>query len=134
MDTIFYDGQCGLCHRAVRFLVAQDRYGERFRFAALDSRTFRAAFAEQERQKFPDSLIVLTGDSVVLTRSAATVHLLHRLDNRGWRVLGTLLSWVPLRARDALYDSMARIRHRLFAPPAETCPLLPPELRARFLD
>ena len=133
MDTIFYDGQCGLCHRAVRFLLAWDQDGERFRFASLGSQAFQAAFSEQERQEFPDSLIVLTGDGAVLTRSAATVHLLRRLGGL-WRVLGTLLSWVPASARDALYDMIARLRYRLFASPAETCPLLPPELRARFLD
>ncbi|MBI3249023.1 MAG: DUF393 domain-containing protein [Deltaproteobacteria bacterium] len=133
MDTIFYDGQCGFCHRAVRFLLARDRGGERFRFAALDSQAFRAAFSEQERQEFPDSLIVLTDDGAVLTRSTATAHLLRRLGG-GWRVLGTLLSLTPLRARDALYDSIARMRHHLFASPAEACPLLPPELRSRFLD
>ena len=40
--TIFYDGGCGLCHRFVRFALAEDRTGERFRFAPLESRRFAA--------------------------------------------------------------------------------------------
>lgn len=34
VTRVFYDGTCGLCHRAVRFLLAEDRH-ESFRFAAL---------------------------------------------------------------------------------------------------
>ncbi|HZH02738.1 MAG TPA: DCC1-like thiol-disulfide oxidoreductase family protein [Myxococcaceae bacterium] len=33
-DILFYDGGCGLCHRAVRFVLARDPAG-RFRFAPL---------------------------------------------------------------------------------------------------
>jgi predicted DCC family thiol-disulfide oxidoreductase YuxK len=35
--------------------------------------------------------------------------------------------------RDAIYDRIARRRHRLFAAPTEACPLIPPALRSRFL-
>jgi predicted DCC family thiol-disulfide oxidoreductase YuxK len=133
MDTIFYDGQCGLCHRTVRFLLARDHDGERFRFAPLDSQAFRASFSERERQAFPDSLIVYTSDGEALTRSTATLYLLRRLGGV-WRLLGELLSLIPLGMRDTLYDGIARIRHRLFAAPTEACPLIAPELRSRFLD
>ena len=34
-DLLFYDGTCGLCHRAVTFALARDPDGSRFRFAAL---------------------------------------------------------------------------------------------------
>lgn len=133
VDIVFYDGHCGLCHRTVRFLLARDHEGERFRFAPLDSEAFRTAFSEWEQSEFPESLIVRTGAGEVLTRSTASLYLLRRLGGL-WRLLGELLSLVPLGVRDAVYDRVARMRRRLFAAPTEACPLIPPELRSRFLE
>ena len=132
VDTVFYDGHCGLCHRTVRFLLARDKDGERFRFAPLDSEAFRSSFSEHERSGFPESLIVYTSTGEVLTRSTASLYLLWRLGGL-WRLLGEVLLLVPLGLRDALYDRVARMRRRLFAAPTEACPLTPPELRSRFL-
>ena len=133
VDTVFYDGHCGLCHRTVRFLLARDKDGVRFRFAPLDSEAFRAAFSERERSEFPESLIVHTGTGEVLTRSNASLYLLQRLGGV-WRLLGAMLRLFPVRLRDAVYDKIARMRRRLFAAPTEACPLVPPELRSRFLQ
>ncbi|MBI3758117.1 MAG: DUF393 domain-containing protein [Deltaproteobacteria bacterium] len=132
-DTIFYDGHCGLCHRTVRLLLAKDHGGERFRFAPLESNAFAAAVPEAQRQALPDSLIVLTGAGSLFTRSAAVIYLLRRLGGR-WRVLGEVLAYIPMTLRDIGYDSVAGIRYRLFSPPAQACPLIPPELQGRFLS
>lgn len=132
VDTVFYDGHCGLCHRTVRFLLVRDQNGTRFRFASLDSETFRVSFSERERSKLPESLIVCTSAGEVLTRSTASLYLLRRLGGL-WRLLGRLLALVPVGVRDAVYDRIARMRHHLFAPPTDACPLIPPELRSRFL-
>jgi predicted DCC family thiol-disulfide oxidoreductase YuxK len=43
-------------------------------------------------------------------------------------------SAVPLRVLDAAYDGIAKIRHRIFATPADACPILPARLRERFDD
>ena len=40
-EIIFYDGHCGLCHAAVRFVVARDDREEGFVFAPLGGETFR---------------------------------------------------------------------------------------------
>src|SRR5262249_21391567 len=45
-DTIFFDGRCGFCARAVRFVLAEDRAGTAFRFAPLDGEAFRMATPE----------------------------------------------------------------------------------------
>jgi predicted DCC family thiol-disulfide oxidoreductase YuxK len=132
-ELVFYDGHCGLCHRAVRFILAEDRSGEAFRFAPLDSDTFRTALAESARATLPDSLVVQTTDGTILTRSAAVLHVLQCLGGL-WRVLGSVLNLLPLTLRDRLYDSIARIRHRLFLAPSEVCPVIPGHLRIRFLS
>jgi predicted DCC family thiol-disulfide oxidoreductase YuxK len=129
-DTLFYDGYCGLCHRTVRFVLAEDRPGA-FRFAPLDSDAFRAAVPVSERAGLPDSIVIVRADGTRLVRSDAVVHVLHRLGGM-WRVAGALLAWVPVVFRNTAYDFVGRIRRRLFAPPAAACPLLPPHLRGRF--
>jgi len=130
---VFYDGGCGLCHRAVRFAIAHDADGSRFRFAALDSEGFRRRVPAASRAGLPDSIVALTPDGTLLVRSAAVMHVLERVGG-GWKVVGRLLRLVPRRVRDAGYDMVARIRYRLFRRPTDTCPVTPPELRTRFED
>ena len=132
-STVFYDGGCGLCHRAVRFAIAHDADGSRFRFAALDSEAFRRRVPAASRAGLPDSIVALTPDGTLLVRSAAVMHVLERVGG-GWKVVGRLLRLVPRGIRDAGYNAVARIRYWLFRRPTEVCPVTPPELRARFED
>jgi len=130
---VFFDGACGLCHRTVRFAIARDRDGSRFRYAALGGGTFRRLVPEPRRVGLPDSLVVLAADGTLLTRSAAVIHVLERLGGP-WRQLARLLALVPQGIRDRGYDRIARVRYRLFGRPTNACPVTPPELRARFDD
>lgn len=132
-STVFYDGGCGLCHRAVRFAIAHDADGSRFRFASLQSEGFRRRVPAAARAGLPDSIVTLTPDGTLLVRSAAVIHVLDRVGG-GWKVAGQLLRLVPRSVRDAGYDTVARVRYLLFRRPAEACPVTPPELRARFED
>jgi predicted DCC family thiol-disulfide oxidoreductase YuxK len=132
-SIVFYDGGCGLCHRAVRFAIAHDADGSRFRFASLDSEGFRRRVPAASRAGLPDSIVALTPDGTLLVRSAAVMHVLERVGG-GWRVVAQLLRLVPRGVRDAGYDAVARVRYRLFRRPIEACPVTPPELRARFED
>jgi predicted DCC family thiol-disulfide oxidoreductase YuxK len=130
-EILFYDGGCGLCHRAVRFVLAADRDGERFRFAPLGGVTFRATVTPEEAASLPDSLVLRRADGVLLVRSAAVLHVLRRLGGP-WRALGALLGALPVGLRDRAYDAVARRRKRWFRSPEASCPVLPPRLRARF--
>ncbi len=132
-EVVFYDGHCGLCHWAVRFILTEDRTGKAFRFAALESDTFHAALSEPERASLPDSLVVQTDDGTILTRSGAVLHILRRLGGM-WGICGIVLRLMPRTLRDGMYDGIARIRHRLFQAPTASCPIIPADLRARFLS
>jgi predicted DCC family thiol-disulfide oxidoreductase YuxK len=131
-EILFYDGGCGLCHRAVRFVLAFDRDGRAFRFAPLGGATFLERVPEAERSGLPDSLVLRTEEGALLTRSAAVLHVLRRLGGF-FRLLAALGGIVPGVLRDALYDFVARVRFRLFARPDDVCPLVPRDQRARFL-
>jgi predicted DCC family thiol-disulfide oxidoreductase YuxK len=130
-EWVFYDGECGLCHRAVRFLVRRDRDGSAFRFAPLQGETFVAEVPEPLRTDLPNSVVVKTNRGGVLTRSEAMVYLVRKLEPP-WRWLGDLMSLTPPWVLDLGYDGVANLRRRLLRPPATTCPVLPSRLRARF--
>lgn len=128
-ETVFYDGTCGLCHRAVRFILAEDRDGTAFTFAPLGGDRFAAEIGDLPN--LPDSVIVRTTDGRVLVKSAAILHIGARLGGF-WRVLASLAALIPRPVRDVAYDFIARIRYRIFGREKSACPLLPPDLRARF--
>ena len=131
IERLYYDGHCGLCHNVIRFLLSEDQDGSRFRFASLDSDSFRAHVPEAVRAEVPDSVVVWTSGGQALTRSAAVLHILHRLGGY-WRILALLATPLPTALLDAVYDFIARIRLRLFVRPEAVCPLMPKALRSRF--
>lgn len=129
-DRLYYDGTCGLCHGTVKFFLSEDRQGQ-LKYAPLDSDSFRARVPEDVARALPDSVVVVTGDGQLHTKSAAVLYLLARLGGL-WRVIAALARLCPRRARDWLYDRVAARRKRWFKPAAQACPLLPVELRRRF--
>jgi predicted DCC family thiol-disulfide oxidoreductase YuxK len=117
-DVLLYDGSCGLCHRSVRMVLAEDASGTAFTFTPLPG-------SDQA------SVIVQTDDGRTLTKSDAVIHILGRLGGL-WRVIGSVFGLVPRAVRDVGYDFVARVRYRIFGKTKDACPLLPVDLRARF--
>jgi predicted DCC family thiol-disulfide oxidoreductase YuxK len=128
---LFYDGDCGLCHAAVRWVISEDPEGRAFRFAPLHGRAFEQALPAERRGALPDSLVVVLQDGTVHTRAGAVRQIGHRLGG-AWRALAIASSAIPTPWLDRAYDAIARVRHRLFARPAAACPVSPEPLRARF--
>lgn len=127
---LLFDGECGLCHRAVQFVLRRDPRA-RFRFAALQSQAAaRALQAVGHDAPLPDSLVVVA-DGRVRVRSTAALFVARGL-RWPWPLLA--IFWlVPYPLRDLVYDWIARNRHRWFPPP-EGCFVPSPALRARFAD
>ncbi|MBL8900133.1 MAG: DUF393 domain-containing protein [Planctomycetes bacterium] len=122
-DLVLYDGDCGLCDRSVRFLLARDRR-DRLRFASLQSPWAPWALA---RHGLPptreDSMHVLvdvgTPAEHLLLRSSAALHLAAAI-GFPWALLR--IFWiVPRPLRDLAYRFIARNRKRWFASPS--CPI-----------
>lgn len=135
-SLVFYDGSCGLCHRTVRFLLAEDAAGIQFRFALLESELFRSLCAAQgsgikSEEAIPDSVAVHRPEQALLFRAEGVLALGHQLGGL-WRLLAIGVGWLPIVLLNIGYDFIARIRHRLFARPENACPILPPHLRDRF--
>ncbi len=130
-EILFYDGHCGLCHRAVKFVLKHDGSENAFRFAPLQGPTFQARVPANRRAGLPDSIVVLTA----IGRAARAFECLPAYSaaaGRGWRALASALAVVPRPLRDLIYDFIARIRYRVFGKRDELCPIVPQNLRARF--
>ena len=130
-EWVFYDGECGFCHRWVRLAARLDRDGSAFRFAPRKGETFRALVAQDQREALPASILVLTRKGRILTRSSAVLHILERLGG-GWRVIAVVGRLVPVGIRDLVYRFIAQVRHGLLPTPESACPVMAPEFRARF--
>jgi len=129
--TVFYDGHCGLCHGLVRFLIARDHPGDKFAFAPLQGEYCAAVIPQAERQRLPDSVVVRSDDGQLLVKTAAVLYVINRIGG-AWHAIGMALSLLPTSILDFGYDSVARIRRRLFSTPASTCPLVPANVQGRF--
>jgi predicted DCC family thiol-disulfide oxidoreductase YuxK len=131
-QPIFYDGHCGLCHGLVRFVLSEDQSAKPFSFAPLQGEEIKRSIADSVRAELPDSVVVVEENKNVLTRSTAVIYVLKRLGGL-WFFGATLLSMVPRRLRDLVYDAIASVRKKIFGTTEEVCPLVPRPFRARFL-
>jgi len=124
---LFFDGDCGLCDRFVRFLVARDRR-ERLHYAPLQGETARSVIPAATAASV-DSVILLDEDGLHV-RSEAALRALARLGG-AWRLIAGLRG-VPRGLRDAVYDLVATNRYRWFGR-ARVCPLPGRAEQGRFL-
>jgi len=130
-EGVFFDGDCGFCQRWVQLVVKHDRNGRAFRFAPRKGETFRSLVAAERREALPPSILVLTSDGRILSRSSAVLHILERLGG-GWRLMAAVGRMVPTGIREVIYRFVARVRHGLLPAPDSACPVVAPELRERF--
>ncbi|HUI52256.1 MAG TPA: DCC1-like thiol-disulfide oxidoreductase family protein [Terriglobales bacterium] len=131
-QTIFYDGNCGLCHGLVRFVLSEDRSPRPFSFAPLQGEAIKRTLTEEARAKLPDSIVVVDNDKKVLTRSTAVLYVMTRLGGL-WSIAAAFLRLVPRALRDVVYDAVACVRIKFLGTTVDTCPMVPAPLRARFL-
>ena len=133
-EVLLYDGTCAFCAESVRTVLRHDRRGT-LKFAPLHGVFAASVHARHPELGSIDSMVWVElapgGSERVLVRSAAALRVARYIGGV-WRValLGRLL---PEAARDGLYDFIARHRHRMARRP-ESCLVVPPEQRDRFLE
>lgn len=133
--VLFYDGECGLCNAAVRFLLRIDRHA-RLRFAPLQGGTAQAYLKSKGLPTEDFDSLIFVRDWAQRRhlppqfRTNAALSAIHTVGGL-WRAL-TVLRIVPRPLRDALYRLIARFRYRIFGP-YRPSPLPRPEWAARFL-
>ncbi|HSK01124.1 MAG TPA: DCC1-like thiol-disulfide oxidoreductase family protein [Kofleriaceae bacterium] len=108
--VVLYDGECGLCHRSVKFLLARDR--QQLWYAPLQGETAaRLRAAHPEIPATLESVVLVDGDRVHL-RSKAFLYGARYL-TRPWR-WAYHVRWLPAFLLDLLYRVIARIRYRVW--------------------
>jgi predicted DCC family thiol-disulfide oxidoreductase YuxK len=134
-SVLLYDGVCGLCNRAIQFVLKRD-FHDAFRFASLQS-DFAVSLLRKHGLT-PEALdtmyLVLDHNEVserLLARSDAALEVARRLGGI-WRALSKL-KLLPKFFRNFIYNRIARNRYQIFGK-YDACPLPTPEQRTKFLD
>lgn len=125
-----FDGYCGLCSRAVQFVLRHDRNAV-FRYVPAQTPLGTAIYQQYglDAQNYETFILVCAGRGYFA--SDAAIELARRLPFP-WS-LGVALGILPKRWRDGLYFLVARNRMRLFGR-SVACYLPSPENRSRFLS
>jgi len=128
---VLFDGVCGFCNAAVRFIIAREPAGV-LRFAALQSEIGRELIdrhnitVDFER---PDTFVLIEeGEAYV--QSTGALRVARRL-KRPWCWLYAVI-FIPRPVRDVGYSIIARCRY-LLAGRKESCPIPTAAERERFL-
>lgn len=125
---VFYDGHCGLCNRAVHFIIRHDSE-EHFRFATLQGKLAEKLLTESQRLDLRS--VVVLNNNKAYERSAAAFEALRFI--KGWPRILRVFRFLPRVITDGVYLFIAHYRYRWFGRYDE-CPLPEPGLRKRFLD
>lgn len=127
---LFFDGDCGLCSRSVRFLSNADTH-DAIWFAPLQGTT-AAGFELTTYASLTDGSLVLRreSDGKIYLRSDASLEILRALG--GWWKLLLIAKIIPHPLREAAYRWVARHRIDWFGH-ADTCSLPDPRLLKKLL-
>ncbi len=127
-SIILFDGVCGLCHWAVRFIIKHDPKN-RFVFASLQSDEAKAILLKKQVKNNLNTIIFIE-KGTIYTKSTAVLKIAKHLNN------GLSLPYffiiIPRFIRDFFYEMVAKNRYLWFGK-KEQCSLPLKELQERFL-
>lgn len=127
---IFFDGNCGLCHKFIYFAVSKMK-GEPFLFASQESRAFQNI---SNRFIYPaDSIVVFLTKKEQLFSRGEAIRLIFSYLRHPWKVVAYLLYLIPSFLLNFGYTVVAKWRHRFFKRPEASCPIIPLSWQKFFL-
>ncbi|MEO8762571.1 MAG: DUF393 domain-containing protein [Bacteroidia bacterium] len=127
---LFYDGDCALCNKSVKFVIDHEKKsGQAILFCSLQS-TYAKQALEKYNYNFNElSTLVLLIDEVVYYKSTAALNLTKFLKvPYSWLII---LKIFPTFIRDWVYNYIAKNRKRLLK--KNFCYLPPLSLKNRFI-
>ncbi len=127
--VVLFDGTCAFCERSVRFIATRDPRGY-FRFGASQTPAAHALLAGFGETRASTKSIVLIENGRLYRKSTAVLRIARRL-SPPWSSAAIFLA-VPQVLRDAAYDVVAAVRHRI-AGTSNACEIPPPEIRERLI-
>ena len=121
-NVIYYDGECGLCHLAVRFILRVDSKSK-FYFSPLSNL--------DNNLKNIDS-IVFKKENKVFYEGQAIIMIFENIDNN-WNYLARLLKLIPINVLDTAYRWVSRNRAKISKKKVSSCPIVPSSYQKRFI-
>ena len=121
-NVIYYDGECGLCHLAVRFILRVDSKSN-FYFSPLSNLDINL--------KNIDS-IILKRDNKVFYEGMAIIMIFQNIDNN-WNYLAKVLKLIPINVLDTAYRWVSRNRAKISVKKVSSCPMVPSYYQKRFI-
>ena len=121
-NIIYYDGECGLCHLAVRFILRVDSKGK-FYFSPLSKL--------DNNLKSIDSIILKKGNKVFY-EGQAIIMIFENIDNN-WNYLAKVLKLFPVKVLDTAYRWVSRNRAKVSVKKVSSCPIVPNSYQKRFI-
>ena len=121
-NVIYYDGKCGLCHLAVRFILRVDSKSN-FYFSPLSNLDINL--------KNIDS-IILKRDNKVFYEGMAIIMIFQNIDNN-WNYLAKVLKLIPINVLDTAYRWVSRNRAKIPVKKVSSCPMVPSYYQKRFI-
>ena len=100
-NVIYYDGECGLCHLAVKFILRVDSKSK-FYFSPLSNL--------DNNLKSIDSIILKKGNKVFY-EGQAIIMIFENIDNN-WNYLAKVLKLIPINVLNTAYRWLSRNRTR----------------------
>ena len=121
-NVIYYDGECGLCHLAVRFILRVDSKNN-FYFSPLSNLDINL--------KNIDSIILKRGNKVFY-EGMAIITIFENIDNN-WNYLAKVLKLIPINVLDTVYRWVSRNRAKFSVKKVSSCPIVPGSYQKRFI-
>ena len=121
-NVIYYDGECGLCHLAVRFILRVDSKSK-FYFSPLSNL--------DNNLKSIDSIILKKGNKVFY-EGQAIIMIFEDIDNN-WNYLANVLKLIPINVLDTAYRWVSRNRAKVSVKKVSSCPIVPSSYQKRFI-
>ena len=121
-NVIYYDGKCGLCHLAVRFILRVDSKSN-FYFSPLSNLDINL--------KNIDS-IILKRDNKFFYEGMAIIMIFQNIDNN-WNYLAKVLKLIPINVLDTAYRWVSRNRAKISVKKVSSCPMVPSYYQKRFI-
>lgn len=126
---LFFDGNCGLCNRSVKFVLRKEK-NKALLFSALQSEFADNTLPPYNLKESLDSMVLLENGKIYLQSSAAlrvTKYL------KGLWPLMMVFIIVPPFIRNGVYNYIAKNRITWFGT-ADYCEMMTPELKNRFIE
>ena len=125
---VFYDGQCGLCHRLVGFILKHAKNPFEFAFAPV----YGKLFMSKVKPPYPENTVVVVFNKKTFTYLEAVGFILKHFRSKSLQLIGALFFKTPKKLGRKIYLTVTLWREYMFKKPKGICPLVDKKFKKLF--